>query len=40
MKAERVRVGAGEPSGSTTTDANTILATTSTTKQMIAEIWG
>ena len=32
VKAERVRVGAGEPSDSTTTDANTILATTSTTK--------
>ena len=34
------RVGAGESSGSTITDTNTSFATQSTTKRMIAEIWG
>ena len=33
------RVGAGEPSTSTATDTNTSFVTSSTTKQMIAEIW-
>ena len=33
------RVGASEPSASTTTDTNTILVTQSTTKWKIAEIW-
>ena len=34
------RVGAGEPSASTTTDTNTSFATPSTTKRTIPERWG
>ena len=37
---ELLRVGAGESSAPTTTDTNTSFATSSTTKQTVAEIWG